>query len=131
MSAQLELPEEFTLPASAGEQDKELCFRRDYELGGVTHRARIGPLISTVILTSPSAAEKPSSQVSSTSPIMDETEEEMSPTKNDVTSLKGELVEIQALKNIRERIFRGGHRFDSIRGNGERSRGGMNETARR
>ena len=39
------------------------------------------------------------------------------------SSLNGELVVMQAFKDIRERVFGGRRGFDSIRGNGERSRG--------
>jgi hypothetical protein len=93
MNAQLDLPEEFTLPASAGEQDKTLRFRRDYGLGGVTHRARIGPLIWTVVLASPTAPAKSLSQVSSASPMMGDSEEEMSLlSKTDPTNLRSELI---------------------------------------
>ena len=37
------------------------------------------------------------------------------------SSLNGELVVMQAFKDIRERVFGGGHGFDSIRGSGELS----------
>lgn len=48
MNAELEIPEEFKLPASAGKEELELSFRRDYGLGGITHRAYIAPLIRMI-----------------------------------------------------------------------------------
>ena len=99
MSAQLKIPDEFELtvrPSShQGNKERQRRVRRDRNVGGVTHRVKIGDMVLSsepMVMPSSSDVTELASHVSSPPNALGEQEERMTASKNGETRLVRELV---------------------------------------